>query len=133
MDKIDLDVITPLKRDTRTPARGPITFEVALGREVDERGEIKKGAKGSFSLLYFPFDLIDEEEERVKKEVKEDLEVLKDAIPAMLSKYGFGAKTTAGYGVVEIENGALKTSFCWEKNFKDWNGFKEVINSIVEG
>ena len=133
LDKIDLDVITPLERDTRTPARGPITFEVVPGREVDERGEIRKGAKGSFSLLYFPFDLIDEEEERVKKEVKEDLEVLKDAIPAMLSKYGFGAKTTAGYGVVEIENGALKTSFCWEKNFKDWNGFKEVINSIVEG
>ena len=121
LDLIGLDIIAPHDRETRT-VKVPIQFEVA-----------PENAKGTFSLLYFPFDLISEEGERVKKEVKEDLEVLKEAIPTMLTKYGFGAKTTSGYGVVEIESGVLKTSFCWEKNFKDWNGFKQVINSIVEG
>ena len=89
LNLIGLEIIAPHDRRTRT-VKVPIQFEVA-----------PENAKGTFSLLYFPFDLIDEEEERVKKEVKEDLEVLKDAIPAMLTKYGFGAKTTAGYGVVE--------------------------------
>ena len=60
-------------------------------------------AKGTFSLLYFPFDLIDKGEEIVKKEVSEDLEILKEAIPKMLTEYGFSAKTTAGYGIIENE------------------------------
>jgi len=91
-DKIGLDVIAPHDRKTKTPARGPIYFET-----VPEGAE---GRGGTFSVLYFPFDLIGESEERVKKELKEDLEILKEAIPAMFTKYGFGAKTTAGYGVI---------------------------------
>ena len=137
LDKIDLDVITPLKRDTRTPARGPITFEVAPGRRVDERGEIKKGAKGSFFLFYFPFDLGAEGEKRVKKEVKEDLEILKDAIPKMLTEYGFGAKTTAGYGIIEneVEFQILPKMERKEKDEKfgfEGSKFEEEMNKLIK-
>ncbi|MDD3632567.1 MAG: RAMP superfamily CRISPR-associated protein [Candidatus Cloacimonetes bacterium] len=40
----DKDIITPLKRDTRTPARGPISLEV-----------IKPENESEFYLLYFPY------------------------------------------------------------------------------
>jgi len=89
-NQIGLDVITPHDRKTKTPARGPIYFETA-----------PEDATGIFALLYVPFDLIGGKEEIVKREIKEDLEILKEAIPAMLTKYGFGAKTTAGYGITE--------------------------------
>lgn len=91
-DQIGLDVIAPHDRKTKTPARGPIYFET-----VPER------TKGTFYLLYFPFDLLGKEGTEVEEEIKQDLAILKDAIPVMLTKYGFGAKTTAGYGVVENE------------------------------
>jgi hypothetical protein len=45
--------------------------------------------------------LLGKDEKEVKEEIAQDLEILKEAIPAMLTKYGFGAKTTAGYGVIE--------------------------------
>ncbi|MCX8151349.1 MAG: RAMP superfamily CRISPR-associated protein [Candidatus Bathyarchaeota archaeon] len=97
LNQVSLDVITPLKRDTRTPRRGPILFEI-----------VPAGAQGTFSLLYFPFDLLPalrSTDSSVKakaiEEMKEDLEVLKEAIPAMLLTYGFAAKKTSGYSVVE--------------------------------
>ena len=48
-DKISLDVITPLSRETKTPVRGrgPIYFEI-----------VPENTKGIFRLLYYPFDLI---------------------------------------------------------------------------
>lgn len=88
-DQIGLDVIAPHDRETKTPARGPIYFET-----------VPENRSGVFSLLYFPFDLVGNDE-KLRKEAPKDLEILKEAIPAMLTKYGFGAKTTAGYGVIE--------------------------------
>jgi len=92
LDNIDIDVIAPHDRATKAGKRriSPIFLEIA-----------PENAKGTFSLLYFPFDLLGRAEEEVKEEIEQDLEVLKESIPAMLTKYGFGAKTTAGYGVVK--------------------------------
>jgi CRISPR type III-B/RAMP module RAMP protein Cmr6 len=96
-DKMGLDVIAPHDRKTKTPARGPIYFET-----VPEKAGTKN-TRGEFYLLYFPFDVLGKEGKETKEEVTQDFEILKDAIPAMLTKYGFGAKTTAGYGIIENE------------------------------
>lgn len=81
-----LEIVTPLHRDTRTPARGPIDIEV-----------IAAGQKAGFCLLYVP---------RPKGgnwhsgQIAEDLLVASRAIRAMLLDYGFSAKKTSGWGVV---------------------------------
>ncbi|HOB77374.1 MAG TPA: RAMP superfamily CRISPR-associated protein [Bacteroidales bacterium] len=82
------DVITPLKRDTRTPTkRGPISLEV-----------MKPGKKGDFHLLYFPYPRGDEFKE---EEIKKDLPFLAKALELMFYTYGFSAKKTSGFGVIE--------------------------------
>jgi len=81
------DVITPLKRETRTPARGPIPTEV-----------MKSGAKGEFHLLYIPYPRGKEFKEG---EFKEDLEFLAKALKLMFYTYGFSAKKSSGFGVIE--------------------------------
>lgn len=81
------DVITPLKRDTRTPARGPISLEV-----------MKSKAKGEFHLLYIPYP---KGKEFKEGEIKEDLKFLAEALKLMFYTYGFSAKKTSGFGVIE--------------------------------
>jgi len=85
-DEAGRDVITPLKRDTRTPARGPITLEV-----------MKPGKNGEFHLLYFPYP---RDENFKENEIKEDLEFLAEALKLMFYTYGFSAKKTSGFGVI---------------------------------
>jgi CRISPR/Cas system CMR subunit Cmr6 (Cas7 group RAMP superfamily) len=89
LDKIGLDIIAPHDRKTKT-VKVPIQFEIA-----------PETAKGTFALLYVPFELFRIDENKAKEEMKEDLRILKEAITSMLTIYGFGAKTTAGYGVIE--------------------------------
>ena len=81
------DVITPLRRDTRTPARGPISLEV-----------MKSGAKGEFHLLYIPYP---KGKEFKEGEIKEDLKFLAKALKLMFYTYGFSAKKSSGFGVIE--------------------------------
>jgi CRISPR-associated protein Cmr2 len=108
-DNIDLDVIAPHSRNTRT-VTNPINFEI-----------VPKGTESTFYLLYFPFDLIGRND-IINKEKIEDLRVLKDAINDMFTKYGFGAKTTSGYGIAEVTN--------IEINGKD---YKNDFNKAFEG
>ncbi len=81
------DVITPLKRDTRTPARGPIPIEV-----------MKPGSKGEFYLLYMPYP---KGRDFKEDQIKEDLEFLAEALKLMFYTYGFSAKKTSGFGVIK--------------------------------
>jgi len=83
------DVITPLKRDTRTPTKGrsPIPIEV-----------MKSRAKGEFYLLYIPYP---KGKNFKEEEVKEDLKFLAEALKLMFYTYGFSAKKTSGFGVIE--------------------------------
>ena len=91
-DTISLDVITPLSRETKTPVRGPIYFEI-----------VPETTEGVFRLLYYPFDLIARGEfEKIGDELKEDMEFLAKAIRKMLCEIGFSAKKTSGFGVAEI-------------------------------
>jgi len=87
IDDAKKDVITPLKRDTRTPARGPINLEV-----------MRPGKEGDFYLLYVPFP---KGKDFKEKQIKEDLEFLTKALKLMFYTYGFSAKKTSGFGVVE--------------------------------
>ena len=88
LDKYGLDIIAPHNRETRKIAKtGPITFETA-----------PKGSTGCLGLLYFPFDSLSREVSL--SEFSGDIKILKKNIPDLLTKYGFGAKTTAGYGIV---------------------------------
>lgn len=80
-------VITPLKRGTRTPARGPISLEV-----------MKPGKKGEFYLLYVPYP---KGKDFKGEQIKEDLEFLAKALNLMFYTYGFSAKKTSGFGVIK--------------------------------
>lgn len=83
------DVITPLDRNTRTPVEGksPVNLEV-----------MKAGRKGEFYIFYIPYPKGNEFKE---EEVKEDLKFLSDALKLMFYTYGFSAKKTSGFGVIQ--------------------------------
>ncbi len=81
------DVITPLKRDTRTPARGPINLEV-----------MKPGKNGDFYLLYVPYP---KGKDFKEEDIDEDLKFLAEALKLMFYTYGFSAKKTSGFGIIE--------------------------------
>ncbi len=89
-DRISLEVINPHDRETGT-GKQPIYFEC-----------VPPGATGVFTLLYVPLDAADGSEERMEQ-AKEDLKAVAWGIRAMLTRYGFGAKTTSGYGVAEVK------------------------------
>lgn len=114
-DQIGLEVISPHDRSTKT-VKNPILYEVA-----------PKGSSGFFSLLYIPFDLIRVENPNLE-EIKEDYNQISDAIKKMMTTYGFGAKTSSGYGVVEekIENCKVN------KNSYKVSSFEE-LGRIIEG
>jgi CRISPR-associated protein Cmr2 len=88
-DKVTVEVINPHDR-VKKAGKLPIYFEAA-----------DIGAKGMFSLLYVPCDLIGKSTEEMTSEIADDLKVLGTALRAMLNTYGFGAKTSSGFGVVE--------------------------------
>jgi len=81
------EVITPLCRDTRTPARGPLYIEV-----------IPKDSAGTLSLLYIPWP---KGHDWSVDQIAEDLEATAKALKLMLLEYGFSAKKTSGWGVVK--------------------------------
>ncbi len=89
-EKIALEVINPHDRQTGTDARGAILMEC-----------VPRDARGDLILLYVPFGPIGQTEEAQRAEVAEDLQVLAEGIQAMLTIYGFGAKTSSGFGMTE--------------------------------
>ncbi len=97
-DLIDVEVINPHKRETKAGTH-PIYLEC-----------VPAGAKGTFSLLYVPFDLIGREEGEIRKQAAGDLQLVAAAVKEMMLTYGFSAKRTSGYGVAKesVENGVLQ-------------------------
>jgi CRISPR-associated protein Cmr2 len=89
-NSIDVEVINPHSRKTRAGA-GPIYLEC-----------VPTGAKGTFTLLYIPFDLIAQPgEEEIKRGAKANLQIVAEAIKALMLIYGFSAKRTSGFGAAE--------------------------------
>ncbi len=88
-DRIGLEVINPHDRKTGASAKGPIYFEC-----------VPAGTRGVFTVLYLPSDLSDKPEE-AQNQAKRDLKAVLRGLYAMFKRYGFGAKTSSGYGVVK--------------------------------
>jgi CRISPR-associated protein Cmr2 len=89
-DKISLEVINPHNRATGVGERGPILMEC-----------VPQETTGDLVMLYVPFGPIEQSEDERCAEVAQDLAVLTEGIQAMLTTYGFGAKTSSGFGTVE--------------------------------
>jgi len=84
-----LEIINPHDRKTKT-GKNPILFEC-----------VPIGATGRFTLLYVPFDLIGADPAVIRPQVGADLETVAQAVHDLFTVYGFGAKTSSGYGVAE--------------------------------
>lgn len=84
-DKLGLEVINPHDRKTGV-GKNPILIEC-----------VPKDATGEFILLYVPFG------EVKRSEVAEDLKLVAAGVQAMLTVYGFGAKTSSGFGIADVE------------------------------
>jgi len=93
-----LDIINPHNRETKV-GETPIQMEV-----------VPIGTTATFTILYFPFDRIGREEANIehgvdktlKDEAAEDIIEIAEGIKAMFTHYGFGAKTSSGFGTSEI-------------------------------
>jgi CRISPR-associated protein Cmr2 len=86
-EKTDFDVLNPRDKVKRT-GTVPITIEV-----------VPAGAKSSFSLLYFPFDLLGQAE-KIPEAQRRDWNLIGPALLHMLTSSGFGAKKSSGCGRV---------------------------------
>jgi len=94
-DQISLEVITPLSRETKTPARGPIYFETVE--------TVPEGTEGILRIFYYPFDLVAKGEfEKIEEEMKEDIKFLKMALCKMFCETGFSAKKSSGFGTAKV-------------------------------
>ncbi len=128
-NKIALDIINPHDRKTRT-GKGPIQIEI-----------VPEGTEGKLQIFYCPFDSLDklysnqkEQKEKTLGEIKEDLQLLSKIVKETLLTYGFSAKRTSGYGVVEESsiNGNIKFGeIDVEKN--NFSNFGELNLIIEEG
>lgn len=87
--QIGLEIINPHDK-VRKVGSNPIYFEC-----------VPAGAESSFTLFYVPFDLIGRAETEIQAHVAEDLCIVADGLSDMFTLYGFGAKTSSGYGVAE--------------------------------
>ena len=85
-DLMDVEVINPHSRETRA-GRQPVYLEC-----------VPAGAKGTFSLLYVPFDRAGED---MTDEGGKHLRYLAPIISKMFLTYGFSAKRSSGYGVAK--------------------------------
>lgn len=95
--KKSLEIINPHDRERRV-GTVPILME-----------SVPQDTTGFFTLLYVPFDLIGCDENNIKKQVSEDLELISKGVKLMFTYYGFGAKTSSGYGTVyeNVEEGTV--------------------------
>ncbi|MEW6423837.1 MAG: RAMP superfamily CRISPR-associated protein [Bacillota bacterium] len=106
-DRLDLELINPHPRDTGAGER-PVYFEC-----------VPAGVEGTFALFYVPFESSGGSEAEIRKEALEDLQMVAEGIRLMMTVYGFGARTSSGFGAAEerVKNGLcrigdLELEFC---------------------
>jgi len=90
-DRIGLEIINPHDRERRV-GKNPVLIEVVPG-----------GTSGIFTLLYVPFDLIGKNEEELNNQISKDVRIIAQGLKAMFRDYGFGAKTSSGFGIAKPE------------------------------
>jgi CRISPR-associated protein Cmr2 len=97
-DNIDLEVINPHDRETGA-GKLPIYIE-----------SVPAGARGNFSLVYSPWDLMGcRDREGLAAKVEGDLYLVAEALEDLMLNYGFSAKKSSGFGIIEdaITGGTL--------------------------
>ena len=91
-----LEIINPHDRARRV-GKNPILIE-----------SVPINATGVFTLLYVPFNYF-VAKSQIQADALADLKLVAEALQAMFCKYGFGAKTSSGFGLVSKEiNGFLE-------------------------
>ena len=90
--RTSVEVINPHDRERRI-GEMPIYFEA-----------VPLGEKGIFSLLYVPYDQVGGDLVETSQQVANDLVLIAEGLREMLTVYGFGARTSSGYGSVEPES-----------------------------
>ena len=95
--KTSLEIINPHDR-TRRVGKNPILLEA-----------VPAGASGTFTLLYAPLDRIGQDEAETRAQVATDLTLVAEGVQAMMTLYGFGAKTSSGFGLAteQLTGGTL--------------------------
>ncbi len=88
-DQKSLEVINPQNRKLRAGDK-PILFESVPANSK---------ATGAFTLLFVPFDRMGMNEKETRDQVAEELKIVAQGIHAMFRIYGFGAKTSSGFGL----------------------------------
>lgn len=86
---VALEMINPHDRLTGK-GKNPIHFEC-----------VREGAQGTLTIVYVPAPGASPAERG------EDMQLLAEGVVAMLTIYGFGAKTSSGFGVARIAHGIL--------------------------
>ena len=93
-----LEIINPQNRKLRAGEK-PIAFE-----------SVPIGTTGVFTLLYIPFDGSYQNDEQNRSQAANDLQLVTRGLQAMFRTYGFGAKTSSGFGLAKenVSAGTLK-------------------------
>ena len=96
-DQLSLEVINPHDRKTGAGSQ-PILME-----------SVPSGTTGAFTLLYTPLDRIGKDEAETRQQIFADLLLVATGLEALFTLYGFGAKTSSGFGVADnaVEDGKL--------------------------
>jgi CRISPR-associated protein Cmr2 len=89
-DRLGLEVINPHDRKTGAGSQ-PILMEC-----------VPAGTTGAFTLLYTPLDRIGQDEAETRQQLLADLQLLAEGLEALFTLYGFGAKTSSGFGLAEL-------------------------------
>lgn len=114
---IDLDLINPRNRKTRTGTL-PILMEI-----------VPKGCRANFGVVYFPFDLLGQEEGAVRKQLRRDWNILGEAIFHMFRISGFGARKTSGCGKAQMDI----SNFRFESGMPNFHLFDlQQLDQMVE-
>lgn len=101
-DQLDLEVINPHDRETGAGSQ-PILME-----------SVPAGATGTFTLLYTPLDRIGKAVGETRQQTFADLLLVAAGLEALFTVYGFGAKTSSGFGLASNQlpqNGSLKVNY----------------------
>ncbi|WP_049753706.1 RAMP superfamily CRISPR-associated protein [Prosthecochloris aestuarii] len=97
-NSIGYEIITPHDRETGTvnSRQGPILLETIRAAENNQ---------ADFTLAYIPLFY----DSNIYKEIVTDFHILVRGIHAMMTVYGFGAKTSSGFGVAKdsVQKGSI--------------------------
>ncbi len=95
--RTSLEIINPHDR-VRRIGKNPILFE-----------SVPPDARGTFTLLYVPFDRIGEDAAVTRTQVAEDLRLLAQGVRDLFRVYGFSAKKSSGFGLAheDVSDGSL--------------------------